>query len=150
MKSWPMETFRISYNFKKFLPTQLLPPTCLFVLENFALLHVYSLLHGYYIFENFPSYMVITTYMFIPDCRVLQYVCTQFQIPRLVLVRCLFRNSLSRVQLQCNSQIQDVLLSKVYEFLKIHEFTEPVEPALNRPLMFIQDTCLSERQEYNA
>ena len=41
MKSWPMETFRISYIFKKFLPTQLLPPTCLFVLGNFALLHDY-------------------------------------------------------------------------------------------------------------
>ena len=49
MKSWPIETFRISYHFKKFLPTQLLPPTCLFVLENFALLHVYSLLHDYLI-----------------------------------------------------------------------------------------------------
>ena len=49
MKSWPIETFRISYNFKKFLPTQLLPPTCLFVFKNFALLHVYSLLHDYLI-----------------------------------------------------------------------------------------------------
>ena len=43
-----------------------------FGILNHSVLHVYSLLHGYYIFENFPSYMVITTYMFIPDCRVLE------------------------------------------------------------------------------
>ena len=51
--------------------------------------------------------------------------------------RGLFRKFLLQVQIYCNSQVQDVVLNKIYESLKNHGFAEPVVPVLNRPLLYV-------------